>query len=228
MQHRRFVFFAKTGQFICLLLLSTLPLLNFKNTKVYILLGVIAGAAFMGEEYINWISKASYKSALNILRDALFKSFPPDEMFHHRATLFKANRRETKLKFFCRSGTQYQRSVQSFQINNDNEKQNEGIAGQAWFKDAALNYSDLPEIPSEWRDGDDKCKEYAKAGHLPLEKAKKLNVKSRSIAATPIRNLDGKRWGVLVVDSRSPDDFLEKSKNKDLFESIAATIEKLL
>ncbi|MCY4381692.1 MAG: GAF domain-containing protein [Nitrospinae bacterium] len=228
MQHRRSVFIAKTGQFICLLLLTTLPLLNFKNGTVYILLGVIAGAAFIGEEYINWISKTSYKSALNILRDALFKNMPPDEMFHHRATLFKANRRETKLKFFCRSGTQYQRNVQSFQINNDNEMQNEGIAGQAWFKDTTLNYSDLPKISSQWRDDDDTCKEYAKAGHLPLGKAKRLNVKSRSIAATPIRNLDGKRWGVLVVDSRNPDDFLDNSKNKELFESIAANIEKLL
>ena len=228
MQHKRFVFFAKTGQFICLLLLATLPLLNFKNSKAYILLGVIAGAAFIGEEYINWISKAPYKSALDILRDALFKNMPPDEMFHHRATLFKANRRETKLKFFCRSGTQYQRKVQPFQINNDNEMQNEGVAGQAWFKDTTLNYSDLPEIPSEWRDDDDTCKEYAKAGHLPLSKTKLLNVKSRSIAATPIRNLDGKRWGVLVVDSRNPDEFLDKPKNKDLFESIAATIGKLL
>ena len=56
-------------------------------------------------------------------------------MFHHRATLFKVNLRETKLKFFCRSGTQYQRKVQPFQIDNDNEGQNEGIAGQAWFKE---------------------------------------------------------------------------------------------
>lgn len=63
---------------------------------------------------------------------------------------------------------------------------------------------------------------------MPLSKTKRLNVKSRSIAATPIRNLDGKRWGVLVVDSRNPDDFLDNSKNKELFESIAATIEKLL
>ena len=228
MHHKKFVRAAKTGQFICLLLIAILPSLNFNKPEIYILLGVTAVAAFVGEEYINWVSKAPYKSALDILRDALFKNIPADEMFHHRATLFKANRRETKLKFFCRSGTQYQRNVQSFQINNDSEMQNEGIAGQAWFKDATLNYSDLPEISSEWRDDDDTCKEYAKAGHLPLGKAKRLNVKSRSIAATPIRNLDGKRWGVLVVDSRNPDDFLDKSKNKELFESIAATIEKLL
>lgn len=228
MQHKKLVRVAKTGQFICLLLIAILPSLNLNKPETYIFLGAIAGAAFVGEEYVNWISKAPYKSALDILRNALFKNMPPDEMFHHRATLFKANRRETKLKFFCRSGTQYQRKVQTFQINNDNEMQNEGIAGQAWFKDATLNYSDLPEIPSQWRDDDDSCKEYAKAGHLPLSKAKLLNVKSRSIAATPIRNLEGKRWGVLVVDSRNPDDFLSKSENKELFESIAATIEKLL
>lgn len=228
MQHKKLLRVAKTGQFICLLLLTTLPLLNFSNTKVYILLGIIAGAAFIGEEYNNWISKAPYKSALDILRNALFKDVPPDKMFHYRATLFKVNLRETKLKFFCRSGTQYQRKVQPFQINNDNEGQNEGIAGQAWFKDTILNYFDLPEIPSEWRDDDEKCKEYAKESHLPLRKAKQLKVKARSIAATPIRNLDGKKWGVLVVDSRNPDDFLDESGNKDLIESIAATIGKLL
>lgn len=228
MQNRKFVFAAKTGQFICLLLLTTLPLLNFSNTKVYILLGIIAGAAFIGEEYNNWISKAPYKSALDILRNTLFKDVPPDKMFHYRATLFKVNLRETKLKFFCRSGTQYQRKVQPFQMDNDNEEQNEGIAGQAWFKDTILNYFDLPEIPPEWRDDDEKCKEYAKESHLPLRKAKQLKVKARSIAATPIRNLDGKKWGVLVVDSRNPDDFLDESGNKDLIESIAATIGKLL
>ena len=228
MQHKKLVFAAKIGQFVCLLFLTVLPLLDFKNTKIYILLAVVAVVAFLGEEYINWISKAPYKSALDILRDALFKDMPSDEMFHHRATLFKANYGETKLKFFCRSGTQYQKKVQPFKINNDNEKENEGIAGQAWFKDATLNYANLPEIPSDWRDDDDRCEEYAKVGHLPLNKAKKLNVKSRSVVATPIRNLDGKRWGVLVIDSRNPNDVLDKSENKDLFESIAATIGKLL
>ncbi len=228
MQHKKIVRSAKASQFICILLLTILPsldfnclkLLNFNCDKIYISLGTIAFTAFFVEEYIDWMSKASYKSALDILRDALFKNMPPDEMFHHRATLFKANRRETKLKFFCRSGTQYQKKVQPFKINNDNEKENEGIAGQAWFKNATLNYPNLPE----WRDDD----KYANSGHLPLDKVKKLNVKSRSIVATPIRNLDGKRWGVLVVDSRNPNEFLDKTQQNDLFESIAATIGKLL
>ena len=228
MQNKKLVFATKAIQFICVILLTILPSLNFGSTKMYIFWGVIAVAAFIGEESINWMSKAPSKSALDILRDALFKDMPPDEMFHNRATLFKANRRETKLKFFCRSGTQYQRRVQPFKISDDNEKENEGIAGLAWFKGATLNYANLPEVPPEWSDDDDECREYANAGHLPLDKAKKLNVKSRSIVATPIRNLDGERWGVLVIDSRNPNEFLDKTQNNDLFESIAATIGKLL
>ena len=66
MQHKKLVRVAKTGQFICLLLIAILPSLNFNKPEIYIFLGVIAGAAFIGEEYINWISKAPYKSALDI------------------------------------------------------------------------------------------------------------------------------------------------------------------
>lgn len=58
MQHKKLVRVAKTGQFICLLLIAILPSLNFNKPEIYIFLGVIADAAFIGEEYINWISKA--------------------------------------------------------------------------------------------------------------------------------------------------------------------------
>ena len=95
----------------------------------------------------------------------------------------------------------------SFKINNNDETKNEGLAGQAWFRNATASVGDLPECPNPWSDADARCQAYAKAGLLTAKKAGRLKVRSRSLLATPVRNFKGNQWGVLVLDSRLPNTF---------------------
>jgi hypothetical protein len=186
-----------------------------------ILLSLTALTSKIFQEVLGSASKVRIKALLDALRDSYFSDVPGDERHHNRVTLFKADRNGTKLKPLCRSGTQFQRSAASFRISNEDEASNEGIAGRAWFIDATLTVNELPTPNEPWDDKHETCIAYAEAGRLPLQKAAKLKVKSRSLLATPVRSLSGAKWGVLVLDSRKPDSMVAERENLVSFVALA-------
>jgi hypothetical protein len=141
-------------------------------------------------------------------------------------TIYKAVWFSKWLKPYCRAGDRYQRSISWFKINNDDETRNEGLAGQAWFRNATVTVGDLPECPNPWSDSDARCQAYAQHGLLTPAKAGRLKVKSRSLLATPVRNFKGNQWGVLVLDSRVPDTF--NAERQASVTSFATVLSKML
>ena len=177
--------------------------------------------AFLGAE-----SKSRVKAVLDALEEACFNTVPPGDRYYNRGTLFKAVWFGTRLKPYCRAGDRYQRGIQSFRIDNNDEDRNEGLAGQAWFRNATVIVNDLPACPNPWSNDDASCQAYAHRGLLTPQKAERLHVKSRSILATPVRNFKGSRWGVLVLDSRLPDTF--GAEREALVTSFATALSKML
>lgn len=175
------------------------------------------------------------KSVLDSLHKNYFKDVPQEELFQHRATLFKAKKyvlgRLRYLEIFARSGTTFQKSATYFKINDEHESKNEGIAGWAWFTNAMPTVTDLAEWPANPNPNmqeDPVAEEYAKKGKLSVEKASVLNVKSRSVTAIPVRSSSGKKWGVLVVDSRNPNGISTASDKKALVELSADILTQIV
>jgi hypothetical protein len=127
---------------------------------------VLALLGKVGQAYLGPESKIRVKAILDALDEACFAAVPANERYYNRVTLFKANRKKTKLGPYCRAGQRYQRRIPSFQINNDDESQNEGLGGQAWFRNATVTVNDLPVCPNKWSDDDAQCKEYARLALL--------------------------------------------------------------
>lgn len=158
-------------------------------------------------------NRKEIKGVLDSLHKSFFQGIDNEDQFKHRVTLFKAYGRFRyvpwgRLRFlrvYARSGTRYQQSATCFEIDDESESGNQGVAGRAWFTDAQATVADLPCWPDSVVRGNDKiCQKYAKDGNITIELANNLGIKSRSISATVVRNKSGERWGVLVLDSREP------------------------
>jgi hypothetical protein len=175
-------------------------------------------------------NRKQIKRILDALQKAFFQDVQSDELFKHRVTLFRACRsywflpvgRYKYLRLYARSGTRYQNSATFFCIDGESEGANEGVAGQAWFRDAQVTAPNL----SAWPDGDASetnpvCQSYLEGGYLPFDKTKSLQIKSRSISATVVRNKAGERWGVLVLDSRDPNGIQLNSEKRALISLVA-------
>jgi hypothetical protein len=179
------------------------------------------------------INRKEIKHILDSLQKNFFQGIDSEEQFKHRVTLFKAYPyrhwytywpwgRCRYLKVYARSGTRYQHSTTCFKIDDESESGNHGVAGQAWFKDAQVTVSDLPIWPENGTQENEKvCQEYAKKGNITIEVANKLEIKSRSISATVVRNRKGERWGVLVLDSRDPEGVALNHEKKAMIAMVA-------
>ncbi len=152
----------------------------------------------------------SNKEAIKKTLDALQQTFFPatEDSYKNRVTLFKACynpiTRSRFLKIYARSGTSYQKAKIRFPIDDEEEEKNEGVAGRAYFVNSTMVVVGLPEWPSSSDPKNEICKEYCKKGYVSYETAINLDVQSRSVAASVVRNKAGERWGVLVLDSREP------------------------
>lgn len=190
------------------------------------ILSVIVIIAKASEVLIGSAAKMRVKAVLDTLDQACFGEIPEGERYYNRITLFKAKWGKTLLKAYCRAGTQYQRGIQPFRIHDNQENQNEGVTGQAWFRNATVAVDHLPECKVPCSPTDPTCQEYARRGFIPLAKVRRVRVRSLSLVATPVRNLKGDKWGVLVVDMRKPEG-LDPTK-KTLVTSLAAALGKIL
>jgi hypothetical protein len=189
--------------------------------------------------------KAVLDSAHKIYFQDVAKS-NPQELYQHRVTLFRARRHlrdlllnpanavtsgwPRALGVYCRSGTAYQRSRTRLRIDDENEAANEGVAGRAWFTNAAWTVSDLPEWPDRCTNPavEPNCSDYAEKGFMSVPKADSVAVKSRSLSAHVVRTKTGQKWGVLVFDSRHPQGVADLPERKHIIELSAHLLSQLL
>jgi hypothetical protein len=171
--------------------------------SVALLICTIIEAAFQ-KWYIN---KEMLKDLSQLCQEACFESVPVKTRYEYRVTIFRTTwgcwfswslRRwpwQTCLKCIARAGPMEEKNPW-FWVFPD-EAKCEGVAGAAWYRKEPVDPINLPK----WGDDPHSQKQYAAAGMMSVETAKRLNVKSRCIAAVPIM-IDGEAWGVLVLDSR--------------------------
>jgi hypothetical protein len=188
------------------------------------------------------------KALLESAHKVYFREFPSDDSYAHRVSLFEARRRwrdlpqalfllvrqhrwhwKQTLVLTCRSGTAYQFTATELQIDDEEEAVNQGVAGRAWFTNAAATVSDLPEWAGDGEPGADLVRRtYAERGFLTVEKAAAVKVKSRSLGAHVVRTRTGDRWGVIVFDSRHPAGISDDLAKKNIMELSAHLLSQLL
>lgn len=131
----------------------------------------------------------------------------------HRVTLFRHCKwvlrrrfldhlpRTGWLKIIERSGHTTRNSRTVFFAPDDPDRA-EGVAGIAWAWNTVVFKEHLPDLRNETVT-EDRLVEYANNSNTPLEVVRQLNPVSRSLCGIPIE-VNGRVWGVLVVDSRQP------------------------
>lgn len=150
------------------------------------------------------------KEVLEEFRRQIFPG-TKDPLHFHRVTLFRhrpwvfrwdcirAGAKFGWLKVVSRTGHTTQNSRTVFFAPNDPE-QAQGVAGVAWAWGQTVFKEGLPDL-SVANVSDEILQEYAAASNADFEYIKKLKPRSRSLCGIPIE-VQGRIWGVLVVDSR--------------------------
>lgn len=178
------------------------------------------------------------------------------ERDHHRVTLFQLKKRCFFIKHWSskhwfwpygnagvwqnflvptlRSAHLSKKTKACFHVPDDGEKC-EGIAGAAYRSRSIIVRNNLPDLAKKGSSNDAKKKLsldkriYAKSTNCPESMVdlylKREKAVPRSIGATPI-DVNGDIWGVIVLDSRSPDAITKESLKN--FTIVIATIGKLL
>ena len=165
---------------------------------------------------------AKLKELLSRLLERVRLEFIPQSLHeapkpHHRLTVFKANEEQTCLEIFARSSEATRTSSTSWEIHPDIESKCEGVAGMAWFRDhwVIVPGPESPELPAVGNGAnDERIADYARRTWVSEEVVRKKCWQARSFAAITIR-VNGRRWGVLVLDSADPrgaDDQLVRRK----------------
>jgi hypothetical protein len=150
--------------------------------------------------------KAKIEQALNSLVNLHFGK-TGNEDCEYRATLFKHRHLPmigSWLGMVARSGEKYRRMGTIFSVHHSDQNQNTGVAGECFWRGKTIIHA--AELIGDNDGGDeweDRCREYKKRTFLADEEYDCLTVKSCVFFVTCIK-IDGKKWGVLVVDSTDP------------------------
>lgn len=135
-----------------------------------------------------------------------------------------------------RSGQTTKSRIPRFRASANDPDRAQGVAGQAWVRSRPVSVSDLPDISTRWPT-DAECELYASKGLVTKEwvykrkfDKKKQQSNPRALFGIPIE-VEGKTWGGVVVDSRSPDEipiepWLEHPRYS--FKTLGGTLSKLL
>ena len=177
---------------------------------------------FLVLNYIRRFDRARIEKALNAIVDRHLGG-SDDEECDYRATLFKQRRCwgvGSWLGIVARSGEKYRRMRTIFSVHHSDHKQNTGIAGECWWREKTIF---LVVDPTD-DDGDtgiaiERIRKYKKNTFLADEEYESMTVKGCIFLATCIK-IDGKKWGVLLLDSTdpklAPDAESKKSRIADL------------
>jgi hypothetical protein len=148
------------------------------------------------------------------LRTEFFRG-QADEADGPRATLFVCREADPekhlgkRLCIYARAGA-YQDSACTWALDDNEMNGCRGVAGSVWFRRTTLSITAACDWPA---DGDQTQKEaYASSLGMTVAEAESLNVKSRTLVATPI-DVQGERWGILVLDCRKSVAIAESSQS---------------
>lgn len=149
-------------------------------------------------------------SYLDYYRAEVFAVGADDAMHHHRVTLFRHKewclvwRRWPGSGWLIaeeRSGHTTRSGISYFKAPDDADKA-EGVAGKTWAKGGVVNLSHLPDLTASPAPSDFEA--YSKATGVSVPWLMKKRPKARSFCGIPVE-VKGAPWGVIVLDSRSPD-----------------------
>jgi hypothetical protein len=215
-----------------------------------LLLSGLAGISKFACAYIGepWVWK-TIQTTLDELQSHAFKQ-NADPLHHHRVTLFKHKQfrfrvKPWRSKFWpwgkyrwplsgwlvpvARSGYTTQKTKTVFLAPDDADAA-EGVAGQAWCCNWMIPVSGLPDLYANQTT--ENIEAYAKSTWLrsDLVKMRLVNnyAMARSYLGIPIE-VKGRRWGVLVLDSRSPDGIWSpEGLRYETYKVMAKFLERLL
>lgn len=187
---------------------------------------LIAGSVFgfVARRLGDTPARTALGALLEHMREDVFGEHQEDPSHYHRVTLFRKQTWTWRFMYLdgwrprflgwpgggwlvpvMRSGhtTQKARSRWSVPDAADNAV---GIAGWTWNKDGVTAVQKLPCI-AEYCDGEPSDADYeiyAVKSHVPEAWARSRRPEQRSLCGFPVK-ARGKRWGVLVLDSRAPE-----------------------
>lgn len=103
----------------------------------------------------------------------------------------------------------------------------EGVAGQVYVQKKIISIYDLPDLNADT--SDEAFDEYAKKGFVTnIWLKKRHSHTSRALLGVPIE-VKNKPWGVLVIDSRGPEEITtEETLNSTQYKMLANVLGKLL
>lgn len=181
-----------------------------------------------------WVWDAIH-SYLDSFREYAFPDQPGDMLHEHRVTLFKYVRWHWCLKKWPwsgwlvpveRSGHTTRRTSASFRAPDD-ANEAEGVAGATWASKLAVPVVDLPDLSAE--PSADDVAQYARKTFVSKEWVEAYIRRGRPLARAflgiPVE-LGGKRWGVIVLDSRR--EMHNSSRNLNLYTILSKFLSKLL
>lgn len=124
----------------------------------------------------------------------------------HRLTVFRADHAQTKLEIVARSSEATSGSETVWTIHPDVLGRCQGVAGIAWFQNhtvivPAEGAPDLPDVSQPAKPSKKDVTDYAEGTFVTPEQVREHRWRARSYAAISIRRSDGRKWGVLVLDS---------------------------
>lgn len=151
------------------------------------------------------------RDVLNFLRERAFSADKVDDPLHfHRVTLFRYTRWRWCFQRWpwggwlvpiARSGHTTQRVKSVFRVPDEADKA-EGIAGMTWTMQNTVVIDELPDLNCRATSSQDFA-QYADRTKISHETAKSKRPHSRSFMGLPV-SVAGQNWGVIVIDSRSP------------------------
>jgi hypothetical protein len=190
---------------------------------------------------------AAIQAIFDEFRERCFVLDAKDPVHYHRVTLFQHVRAWRLWKFWlcvwswrkghypwsgwlvavARSGHTTKRCESRF-LAPDNADHAEGVAGQAWATNDLLLVDNLPSL--DMASSDEIIAEYAQRTFVPEEwvriRLRKSTPMPRSLCGAPVE-VDGKIWGVLVLDSRS-ERGIKRQKVSDLIDFVGTALRHLL
>jgi GAF domain-containing protein len=147
---------------------------------------------------------------LDRFQEHVFEKQVGTPLHYHRVTLFRHIRLRRSL---CRwpwsgwlvpverSGHTTRKSRAAFLAPDDADRA-EGIAGQTWAQKRVVIVEDLPDISGTPSLG--LLEDYARKTWVSVEWLQNRSQHARSFCGIPVE-VKGRLWGVIVLDSRSPD-----------------------
>lgn len=189
---------------------------NWAWLGILVCSGVTGGCALAQQTLGDPKVHAVVGEVLNRFRDGVFGDGAGDYA-HHRVTLFRHYGFHLRgfdfkdrgwpgsgwLVPVARSGHTAQKTSVRFLAPDDTDRAR-GIAGRAWAaSNGTASATGLPDVRSDVSTDD--IQQYARRTNVAKRWVMKRLPQARSLMGFTIETPNGKPWGVLVVDSRSPD-----------------------